>query len=124
MCLYIQPEAQHTLRILHNIVPSQLRLSVHPIHEADRQFRNGASHGLRPHHHLCLEREKFAPLKTNLRLRSHINTSISYIPRSRNDIISTIGRQRHLFRDLLADEFRLVRKVRIHDDDEVPRRET
>jgi hypothetical protein len=69
--LHLQPKRQDSLRILHNLIPSQLTLPIHPIDKTNRHLRNRTPHCLRPHHHLHLERVALT-LRTEHDLLQHL----------------------------------------------------
>lgn len=53
--LDLEPEREHTLGILDNLVTSELALSIHSINERNGHLGYGAAHGLGTNHHLHLE---------------------------------------------------------------------
>lgn len=60
LLLDLQPQAQHTLRVLDDLITTQLRLAVQAVDESNRHLSNGETHGLGAHHHLHLERVPLA----------------------------------------------------------------
>lgn len=58
--LDLQPEGQHTLGVLDNLITAELALAVHSIHKGDGHLGNRAAHSLGPDHHLHLERISLA----------------------------------------------------------------
>lgn len=150
--LHLQPQIQHSLRILHNLIPTQFTLPIQPIHKRNRHLRDRKPHRLRPHHHLHLKRIPLT-LRTPNHLLQHlsliqpktarqitharpkqrirkqirppanqfafqipaIHAAVAGIPRAGDDVIVALL----LHADHLGDEFGVVRKVGVHDDDEV-----
>lgn len=154
--LHFHPQAQHALCIFNNLVTPQLALSVHPVHEAYRHFRDLEPHRLRAHHHLHLEGvplalrarhdllqhlllvqpeaprevahtgpqhrvgEQVRPARDDLALEVPAeDAAVAGVARARDDVVVPLGLQL----DHARDEFRVVREVGVHDDDEVARRE-
>lgn len=63
---HLNPQIQHTLCVLHNLITTQLALAVQAINKRNRHLRHAETHTLGPHHHLHLESVPLA-----LRPRNH-----------------------------------------------------
>lgn len=51
----LQPQVQHSLEVLDNLVPTELALAVETVDESDRALGHLVAHSLRTNHHLHLE---------------------------------------------------------------------
>jgi len=53
--LDLNPQPQHTLRVLHNLITTELTLTVQPIDKANRHLSNRVPRSSSAHHHFHLE---------------------------------------------------------------------